>query len=490
VSRFVAGSAKAQITLDVSRALASACGRHGLAAGAWESLKRRTAALHRRLTLERRRRRLAFAEVPYESKRPLRDMERVARTRNHLSSMLVLGIGGSALGTRTIVEAVGPGKKPVHVLDNVDPETAAATLARLNLRKTLVNVVTKSGGTAETLALLLRVMEYARRRKVKIPPEHVVVTTDPQPSELSRIAAGKGWALLTLPQGVGGRFSVLTSVGMFPAHFAGLRAVEFLAGARRMADALWFGKPQKNPALLSALLLHALATKKGKSVLAVMPYADRLLGLARWHAQLWAESLGKERDLRGKLVRAGQTPVVARGATDQHSQLQLYLEGPRDKVVAFLRVEKPARQGRRVPAGREILRPGPPRARLRKFFLLRVPFRKIARRASRRRGPGDGVRARARGLPQLHALDSRPLGAGARGAFLFLRVSDRRRRRALEREPLRPAGRRGRKAPHLRPDGTQGVCAVGGERPWPAFWARSSFFSTPRSFWTPRKRPN
>jgi glucose-6-phosphate isomerase len=334
VSRFVAGSAKAQITLDVSRALASACGRHGLAAGAWESLKRRTAALHRRLTLERRRRRLAFAEVPYESKRPLRDMERVARTRNHLSSMLVLGIGGSALGTRTIVEAVGPGKKPVHVLDNVDPETAAATLARLNLRKTLVNVVTKSGGTAETLALLLRVMEYARRRKVKIPPEHVV------------IAAGTGWALLTLPRGVGGRFSVLTSVGMFPAHFAGLRAVEFLAGARRMADALWFGKPQKNPALLSALLLHALATKKGKSVLAVMPYADRLLGLARWHAQLWAESLGKERDLQGRLVRAGQTPVVARGATDQHSQLQLYLEGPRDKVVAFLRVEKFSDRGR------------------------------------------------------------------------------------------------------------------------------------------------
>ncbi|UCF81357.1 MAG: glucose-6-phosphate isomerase [Acidobacteriota bacterium] len=346
MSRFVAGSTKAQITLDVSRALASACGRHGIAAGAWEGLKRRAAALHRRLALKRRRRRLAFAEVPYESKRPLRDIERAVRARSHLSSMLVLGIGGSALGTRTIVEAVGPGKKPVHVLDNVDPETAAATLDRLDLRKTLVNVVTKSGGTAETLALLLRVLEYARRRKVKIPPEHVVVTTDPQPSELSRIAAGEGWALLTLPRGVGGRFSVLTCVGMFPAHFAGLRAVEILAGARRMADALWFGEPRKNPALLSALLLHALATKKEKSVLAVMPYADRLLGLARWHAQLWAESLGKERDLRRKPVRAGQTPVVARGATDQHSQLQLYLEGPRDKVVAFLRVEKFSDRGR------------------------------------------------------------------------------------------------------------------------------------------------
>jgi glucose-6-phosphate isomerase len=179
---------------------------------------------------------------------------------------------------------------------------------------------------------------------------HIIATTDPEQGHLRAIARDQGYETFAIPTGVGGRFSVLSVVGLLPAAVAGIDIAELLAGARNADQACKKGSLWKNPAALNAVLQVLAYTAKKKPISVMMAYSDALRDVADWYRQLWAESLGKRLDVNGQVVHVGPTPVKALGATDQHSQLQLYMEGPFDKVITFLTVQK-FRKSVKIPTG-------------------------------------------------------------------------------------------------------------------------------------------
>ncbi|HET8648264.1 MAG TPA: glucose-6-phosphate isomerase, partial [Vicinamibacteria bacterium] len=253
-------------------------------------------------------------------------------------TLVVDGIGGSALGALALQTALRPRGRRLVIFDNVDPEGVQARLATLDPQRTAVNAVTKSGSTAETMANLLVLLEWMEKRGGASHLQRWCATTDPEKGDLLVLARRLGLPVLQVPANVGGRFSVLTPVGLLPAAFLGLDVEALLAGARDMRRHCWAAAPERNVGVLGAVLLHQMAVRRGRSIQVVMPYCEALLHMADWYRQLWAESLGKRLDRRGRVVETGQTPVVALGATDQHSQVQLYVEGPHDKVVTFWEV--------------------------------------------------------------------------------------------------------------------------------------------------------
>ncbi len=247
-------------------------------------------------------------------------------------AVLTVGIGGSALGAATVSTALGAGGADHYVLDNVDPSEAAATLDALPLAETAVNVVSRSGTTAETLANFLVVRDAMEAAGVDWTDRTVVTTGESGP--LRDLADEHALPALDVPEGVPGRFSALSAVGLVPAAIQGHDVEAVLAGARAAMDGL-AGSLSECPAYAYGAVAYALDVR-GASVNAVMPYAESLEPFAEWFAQLWAESLGKD--------GLGQTPARALGATDQHSQLQLYRAGPRDKLVTLVRPrERPDR---------------------------------------------------------------------------------------------------------------------------------------------------
>ena len=266
---------------------------------------------------------------------------------------MVLGIGGSALGARALHQALchpqhnkfpmarRQHKAGLWVADNIDPDYLYGLLDGLDMRRTGFNVISKSGNTAETLAQFLWIYNLLKGRLGEAKArERLVITTDPERGPLRSLVAQEHLASLAVPSNVGGRFSVLTAVGLLPAVLTGIDAEELLAGARFMDQRLQDAPVDQNPAYRLAALFYLFATAKARPILVFMPYASTLAGMADWFCQLWAESLGKRLDLKGNVVNAGSTPVRALGTTDQHSQLQLYMEGPPDKLITFLAVDK------------------------------------------------------------------------------------------------------------------------------------------------------
>ena len=268
------------------------------------------------------------------------------------SHVLVLGIGGSALGTRALLNALRPpawnelddeGREfypRITILENVDPVTVRAALRRIDPRKVLVNVISKSGGTAETMAQYLVVRAWLEEALGPAVHRHLVFTTDPARGALRDIATREGIATLEVPPEVGGRFSVLSPVGLLPAALIGVDVLKLVAGARHAVERAEAGELRRNAAALYAGLHWAADVHLGARIHVLMPYTDRLRDFAEWYRQLWAESLGKRVDRRGAELFAGPTPVAAVGATDQHSQVQLFMEGPFDKVITLVRVER------------------------------------------------------------------------------------------------------------------------------------------------------
>jgi len=240
------------------------------------------------------------------------------------AAVLTVGIGGSALGAATLAEALGT-DLDAYVLDNVDPARVAGLLDTLPLSDTVVHVVSRSGTTAETLSNFLIVREAMADAGVDW-TERTLVTTGPD-GNLRDLAARHDLPALDVPAGVPGRFSVLSTVALPVAALAGHDVEAIVDGARAEADRL-AGSLFESPAYAYGATCHALE-RRGAGVNAMMPYAESLESFAEWFAQLWAESLGKD--------AVGQTPARALGATDQHSQLQLYRAGPRDKLVTLVR---------------------------------------------------------------------------------------------------------------------------------------------------------
>ena len=280
--------------------------------------------------------------------------------RRRFEDVVHVGIGGSALGAETVLAALAhplhnllprakrPGPR-VHFLDNVDPAGLAALLQTLELRRTLVHVVSKSGSTVETAAGF-QVLRAALERAVgRAWGSHCVFTTGAGP--LRELAEKSGAHRVAFPEDVGGRFSVLTASGLLTPALAGVDVAALVGGARRFLRRVRGAPLERNPAAVAAAIAYGLAESRGKRIHVLMPYADALEPLARWYVQLAAESLGKRRPrARGRGHEGvGPTPLPARGTTDQHSQVQLFVEGPPDKLVVFVSARQTARL--RIPRG-------------------------------------------------------------------------------------------------------------------------------------------
>jgi glucose-6-phosphate isomerase len=269
--------------------------------------------------------------------------------RERASDVVVLGIGGSSLGAQTLAQLAGYAvsglnlqcQPRLHFPDNLDAETFGTLLAQLPLESSRFITVSKSGGTAETLMQTAAVLA-ALRDAGRAPHTHMIGITEPARSGkrngLRDLLAAYDIPMLDHDPGVGGRYSVLTNVGLLPAAVAGLDIGAVRTGAGRALAPILEGRaPAEVPAAMGA----ALGVAAGKPISVLMAYADRLERFTRWYVQLWAESLGKD----GK----GTTPVAALGPVDQHSQLQLFLAGPRDKLFTVVTAEDAGRGPRIAP---------------------------------------------------------------------------------------------------------------------------------------------
>jgi glucose-6-phosphate isomerase len=309
-----------------------------------ESYRPKIRAIHDDLSARRKAGKLPFYDLPRQDASPFEKY--AARVKGSYTTVVVLGIGGSSLGLLSLNAALRSPypaleKEPrLVVMDNIDPVRIGSYLAALDPKTTLLNVITKSGDTAETMSELLIFRKwFVDSLGAKAAKERIVATTDRTKGALRKIAGDEGWTTFEVPDGVGGRFSVLTPVGLLPAALLGIDIRGLLAGAGAMDARLSSGDLMENPAYLGAALHHS-AYAAGRPISVMFAYSDQLYLLADWYRQLWAESLGKKLGKDGTIVSVGPTPIKALGVTDQHSQVQLYKEGPDDKVYTFLTVEK------------------------------------------------------------------------------------------------------------------------------------------------------
>ncbi len=294
---------------------------------------------HEEVLADRQQGILGFYDLPGQDISHITDY--VSRLDPAFDTMVVLGIGGSALGNKALYSALKTERelpRKVLVYDNVDPVFLTEILAQLNLDTTIFNVITKSGTTAETMAGYMILTDIVKRRFPDDYKRRIVITTDREKGFLRQVIRDEGYHSFVVPDNVGGRFSVLTDVGLLSSAFAGMDIHALLGGAAAMRDRCANPAIESNPAYLNGLL-HYHYMREGRNISVMMPYSNSLYDFADWYRQLWAESLGKRRDTRGREVLVGQTPVKALGTTDQHSQVQLYAEGPMDKVFTFLTVD-------------------------------------------------------------------------------------------------------------------------------------------------------
>jgi glucose-6-phosphate isomerase len=326
---------------------------HGITTAQLDDLAAETGPLISELNRQRAAGQTPYRDLPYNEKYPA-DVKRLAgQLEGECENFVVLGIGGSALGNIALQTALNPymynlddaqrhGNPRLFVFDNVDPVQFAGFLdwVEPHLDKTIFNVISKSGQTTETAGQFLAI-----RQKLEdtlgagAPKEHIIATTDPKEGTLRKIADDIGFRTLQVPAGVGGRFSVLSPVGLLSAAMCGINIDLLLEGARDMDERVKSADFKKNPAAVNAAI-NRHYYDRGKRISVMMPYSYALKDLADWYRQLWAESLGKRQNLAKVDVYVGPTPVKALGTTDQHSQVQLYREGPNDKLFTFLQIKE------------------------------------------------------------------------------------------------------------------------------------------------------
>jgi len=327
--------------IDYGLALADALGQGRVTQKALEGLTPELTEAQKWLDEKRASKELGFMDLPFQDPSPILQMaQEVRREFNHF---VLIGIGGSSLGAQVLFNALrdpSSDKAPsFHVLDNVDPVKTAKILEGIELESTCFCVVSKSGSTAESMANFLVALGALERAVGRDRARRqVVFITDPEKGDLRALAKEEGYRALEVPPNVGGRFSVLSSVGLFPAAVLGIDVKGLLKGASQALKSCERREVTSNPAWLIAALHYLYHTLEAKSISVMMTYHEKLAIFADWYRQLWAESLGKE----GK----GQTPVKAVGTVDQHSQIQLYSDGPKDKIITFLRVKNFSRDER------------------------------------------------------------------------------------------------------------------------------------------------
>ncbi len=339
------------LEFDYTNAMASRVGADGLTEAEWAAALAAGRPAFDAVEKDLAAGKPGFRKLPAQDPA---DIVRVAKTASAFENFVVLGIGGSALGTTALASALlhpwwnfaAPEARRaprLFVLDNVDPEEIAGHLEICLPERSVYNVISKSGETAETAAQLMIFVGALKKRLGDRWREHVIVTTDPDKGFLRHLAQREKLAHLPVPGDVGGRFSALTAVSLLPLAACGVEPQRLLAGAAAV-------EAKGREAAFKAAALYTALYRKGKKIAVMMPYSRALRDVADWFRQLWAESLGKRKSLDGKDVWEGQTAVKALGATDQHSQAQLYNEGPNDKLIAFLEVTR-FRRPCPIPAG-------------------------------------------------------------------------------------------------------------------------------------------
>lgn len=348
------------ISVDISRAKSTAVGsEHGITPEDLREIEPMVLKAHKTLRAERKKKKYGFYDL-YKDKGTRKQVKAATAyfSKMQYRNLVVLGIGGSALGITALHTALGEpyrnlsgcagsdGKPRLFVMDNIDPVTFSAMMRICKPEETLYNVISKSGGTAETISQLMIVVNALEKTldhdAIK---DHLVVTTSPRGKDapkslLHPVAEAYDLVSFEIPLNVGGRFSVFSPVGMFPAAMLGMDIDAMAAGCAAMDEQCSRASLMENPAYLRAAVQYLMNTRKGKTMSVMMPYADGLRDVADWYRQLWAESLGKKYDLDKKEVFVGQTPIKALGATDQHSQVQLYREGPNNKLFNILEVKR------------------------------------------------------------------------------------------------------------------------------------------------------
>ena len=322
---------------SIDNCLADAIGPTGLDRAAYEALLARTAPVLDQLRDWRQSGGLPLLALP-DARADLEALTPIAeRYRSQFDDVVILGTGGSSLGGRSLYALADagwgppPGTPRLHFMDNVDPHSFDALLGGLTPARTGFLVISKSGGTAETVSQALACFAWLQAAGEAI-SAHAVAIAENANNPLRRLAGRHDVAVLDHDPGIGGRYSVLSLVGMLPALIAGLDAVAIREGAASVLDGTVAAEtPADSPPAIGAAINVALAEAHGIGATVLMPYSDRLPPFAQWFRQLWAESLGKD----GK----GTTPINAAGTVDQHSQLQLYLAGPNDKLFTIVMTE-------------------------------------------------------------------------------------------------------------------------------------------------------
>ncbi len=314
-----------------------------------------------------------FSQLPYIEEGHLNSPKSLAHLKeltdhvqNNVDAVVSLGIGGSFLGNKVLFdvhcgsfwnamsdEERNGFPKVYFSGNNIDPRStgdlihhlknmAQITKTHKNRKlKVLLLVISKSGGTLDTMSNFMVI--YDDLMKYEDIEVEVVAVTDPNEQKktlLKQLATDKGWPTYSVPDGVGGRFTIFCEVGLTMAACIGMDIEQFLAGARDMDEACKNDDIWQNPAMLNAALKFAAAEKHGRDIEVMMPYGDYLKSVSEWYIQLLAESLGKQFDKDGKEVCYGRTPLVAVGTTDMHSQTQQHQEGKLNKVVQFVKVAK------------------------------------------------------------------------------------------------------------------------------------------------------
>ncbi len=339
------------ILFDYANLLAQVVGReHGLRRSEIRARRRTASGAVRSFRSKYEQGLYGFPDLPSDQATIAAVRRFAASCRGRFDTICLIGIGGSALGAwaldcalrgpHPVQEKFGLHRPRLVILDNVDPALVGAALESMNPRRTMVLVITKSGSTAETIATYLVARAWLRKTVgARGLARQVVAITEPEAGgkagDLLAMARRESCPVFYLPPNVGGRFSVLSTVGLVPAALIGIDIGKLCAGAAQMTKVCWKTEPEANPALQAALVHYLMLAERGKPIQIAFSYSNRLWGLAFWFRQLWAESLGKQ----GR----GQTPVAALGVTDQHSQVQLYLEGPNDKVFTFWAVQQARR---------------------------------------------------------------------------------------------------------------------------------------------------
>lgn len=342
-----------KLRLDFNNMMTEFVGPTGISEADIAAIQDKIEAAEEAMKVKRANGKMDWRDLPYNQAEIVADIKAyVEEVKDQFDTFVLLGIGGSALGPIAVQQAINHpfynelprekrnGYPRFYVADNVDPERLVTLFDIIDIKKTLFNVVSKSGSTSETMSQFMIIKEMLEKELGKEEArKHIVCTTDAKVGNLRPIADQEGYKSFVIQSGVGGRFSELTPVGLLPAAICGIDIEALLAGAAYMDELCQNEDTFKNPGAMYAILQY-LAMKKGKNISIVMSYVDALKYVADWYAQLWAESLGKKFDNDGNVVRVGQTPIKALGATDQHSQVQLYAEGPQDKVILFLGVDK------------------------------------------------------------------------------------------------------------------------------------------------------